>query len=178
MAVVKPVVFQVVGYQNSGKTTFIEKIIEELAAIGLKTAVIKHHGHGGKPNVCEQKDSTRHVEAGAAATIVEGDGRLLLHAEGKRYDLHDQVQLLGFFQPEVILIEGYKFAEHPKVALIKTLTEAHLLHKLENIQAVVYWEDSIKEYVQTIMAIPCFSISNSKAITFIVQWLKKQVNEI
>ena len=50
MALVTPFIFQIVGYQNSGKTTFLNKLISHLTAVGINTATIKHHGHGGKPS--------------------------------------------------------------------------------------------------------------------------------
>ncbi|HJV30673.1 MAG TPA: molybdopterin-guanine dinucleotide biosynthesis protein MobB, partial [Bacillales bacterium] len=89
MALVKPMIFQVVGYQNSGKTTFITKILKQLKIEGDSVGVIKHHGHGGKPDVYEQKDSARHIENGAIATIVEGNGRLLLQAEQAMWTLQE-----------------------------------------------------------------------------------------
>ena len=42
-----PSILQIVGYQNSGKTTLVEKIVHALAESEMKVATIKHHGHGG-----------------------------------------------------------------------------------------------------------------------------------
>lgn len=78
MAMVKePVIFQVSGYQNSGKTTLINKLISGLKEKGLSVITIKHHGHGGKPEAPEGKDSTSHIESGAAASLVEGEADCL-----------------------------------------------------------------------------------------------------
>lgn len=44
-------ILQIVGYQNSGKTTLMEKLIQALTYEGMKVATIKHHGHGGYPEV-------------------------------------------------------------------------------------------------------------------------------
>ena len=41
----------------------------------MKVATIKHHGHGGFPEVA-QKDSERHRKAGAIVSSVEGAGLL------------------------------------------------------------------------------------------------------
>ena len=57
-------VFQIVGYQNSGKTTLMEKVISGAAEKGVRVAYIKHHGHGGAPDA---KDSTRHQQAGQSS---------------------------------------------------------------------------------------------------------------
>ncbi len=53
-------ILQIVGYQNSGKTTFVEKLAEKLGQLGVKIGCLKHHGHGGEPDVfAEGKDSDR-----------------------------------------------------------------------------------------------------------------------
>lgn len=173
MALVKPVVFQVVGYQNSGKTTFTNKMIQILTAKGIKSAAIKHHGHGGKPDILEEKDSSSHIVSGALAAIVEGDGRLLLQAEGKEYGLEDQIKLLSFFQPDVILIEGYKFAEYPKLILLRNAADIALLQKVKNIRAIVYWQEEIKNHLEGIGK-PCFSIYDETAVSFVVNCLATQ----
>ena len=41
----KPFIAAVSGVKNSGKTTFMEKLISELAGQGYRVAVIKHDGH-------------------------------------------------------------------------------------------------------------------------------------
>ncbi|WP_376711888.1 molybdopterin-guanine dinucleotide biosynthesis protein B, partial [Bacillus paralicheniformis] len=62
---------QIVGYQISGKTTLVEKIVHALAEREKKVATIKHHGHGGFPEVA-QNDSEKHRKAGAVVSSVEG----------------------------------------------------------------------------------------------------------
>ncbi|AZU61237.1 molybdopterin-guanine dinucleotide biosynthesis protein B [Neobacillus mesonae] len=173
MAVVKPVILQIVGYQNSGKTTFTAKLIERLTNLGIKTTAIKHHGHGGKPDVPEGKDSSRYVMSGAAAAIVEGGGRLVLQAEHEKFSLEDQIQLLAFFHPDVILIEGHKSANYPKLVMVKEMADTILLNKLDNLEAVLYWQEDIKRYIETNMNIPCFSIDDESVVNFIVQLCTK-----
>ena len=41
----KPFVAAVSGVKNSGKTTFLEKLVAELTKRGYRVAVIKHDGH-------------------------------------------------------------------------------------------------------------------------------------
>jgi len=57
-------VISVVGKSNSGKTTYLEKLIRELKNRDYKIAIIKHDVHGfdmDKPG----KDTWRHAQAGA-----------------------------------------------------------------------------------------------------------------
>lgn len=173
---VKPVVFQIVGYQNSGKTTFTTKLMAALKEQGLKTATIKHHGHGGKPDIPAQKDSSRHLAAGALAAIVEGDGHLILQTESDVLSLAKQIQLLDFFQPDVILIEGHKFEAYPKLVLLKGQADTALLTELKNIKVVVYWQKEIKDIVQKQMKVPCFSIYDDAALSFAAQWITKGIH--
>ncbi|OKL37471.1 molybdopterin-guanine dinucleotide biosynthesis protein B [Domibacillus mangrovi] len=128
-------IFQVVGYQNSGKTTLLEKLIACAAAEGLRIASIKHHGHGGMPDT---KDSTRHQQAGAIISGVEGGGALHLHIQREKWKLDDILQLYQLFSVDLILIEGYKLEEYPKVVLIRNEDDLSLL-ELENIQCVISW---------------------------------------
>ncbi|WP_409274398.1 molybdopterin-guanine dinucleotide biosynthesis protein B [Neobacillus sp. SCS-31] len=144
MAMVRPFVFQLAGYQNSGKTTLAESMIRLLKEAGLSVASMKHHGHGGKPDIPEGKDSSRHMAAGADAVLVEGGGRLVLQAEKKLWALEDQINLLCAFNPHVILIEGYKYASYPKIILLRNSEEDKRLLELENIIAAVYWDNEPK----------------------------------
>ena len=57
------------AYSNTGKTTYLEKLIPCLKAEGLRTAVIKHDGHDFRADT-EGKDSWRFARAGAEVVAV------------------------------------------------------------------------------------------------------------
>lgn len=169
MAVVNTVIYQVTGYQNSGKTTVILALIEELKKAGLKTATIKHHGHGGKPEAVKGKDSSKHLEAGAVASIIEGDGRLILQADHYRGNLQDQLRLLQTFKPDVVLIEGHKSESYPKILLLKNKDELSLIKQVNNVKAILYWEDGLKEYIEKETGIPSLLIHAPHAVKWITE---------
>jgi molybdopterin-guanine dinucleotide biosynthesis adapter protein len=175
MALVKPMIFQVVGYQNSGKTTFITKILKQLKVEGVSVGVIKHHGHGGKPDVYEQKDSARHIENGAIATIVEGNGRLLLQAEKAMWTLQEEIRVMQCFDPDLILIEGYKKENYPKLVIIKKQEDIDRLMGLENIQFIMVWKEELIEDLAKITKIPCFQIDDSSGFQLIINFLQKEL---
>lgn len=129
-------IMQVVGYQNSGKTTIIEKCVKEFAFLGIKVGVLKHHGHGGTPDVY-QKDSVRHFQAGAKVSAVAGEGALLLHARiDESKSLVKFIELYQhFFEIEVLFIEGYKNLSYPKIVCLRDENDLDLL-ELPNIQAI------------------------------------------
>ncbi|WP_160724674.1 molybdopterin-guanine dinucleotide biosynthesis protein B [Bacillus sp. USDA818B3_A] len=160
MALVEPFVFQVAGYQNSGKTTLINQLIESLSNRGIKTVTIKHHGHGGKPDVTEQKDSASHIRSGAIASLVEGSGRVVLQADNQELTLEGQIGLLKFFQPDVIIVEGYKKENYPKLVIVKGKDDLQLIKSLTQICTMVYWD---KEVIRDHLY-PSFSIKDKEGI--------------
>jgi molybdopterin-guanine dinucleotide biosynthesis adapter protein len=140
MALVKPFVFQIVGYQNSGKTTFMKTLLAQLKLNGLKTVTIKHHGHGGKPTINEEKDSAGHIRAGAVASLVEGGGRLILQAENIDWSLEEKLEFISAFKPDLIIVEGHKYEKYPKLLFIRNHEDGHLLHELDRVELVLYQE--------------------------------------
>ena len=172
MALVNPLIFQVVGFQNSGKTTIMTKIIAGLSHQKWSIVTIKHHGHGGQPDVVKDKDTSKHIDAGAICSVVEGNGRLILHAEQSSCNLAQQIQLVSIFNPDLILVEGHKRSEFPKVVLLRDQEEDHkLLEELENIKAVFYWQQVIPNNVPDV---PCFHINDEKGLIWLIDYLKNQ----
>ncbi len=158
LGLTKPV-FQIVGYQDSGKTTLTVKLIERLSAKGLKAGTIKHHGHGGTPEAGDSgKDTARHREAGAAAAVVEGGGFMNLSAVSENgWTPGDMLKIYEHLPVDVILIEGYKKEPFPKAVLLRTKDDIHLLEELENIKAVICWFDLQSLDIESEM--PVFHIS-------------------
>ena len=66
----------IVGRHNSGKTTLIVKLIEELVARGHDVGSVKHHSHKGFDIDYPGKDSYRHREAGASETVIAAPGQI------------------------------------------------------------------------------------------------------
>ncbi|WP_461201868.1 molybdopterin-guanine dinucleotide biosynthesis protein B [Anoxybacillus sp. TBDG-1] len=132
------IILQVVGYQNSGKTTLIEKIIKRLYTNGYRVGTLKHHGHSGKVALPKEKDTTRHAEAGAVVSGVEGDGTFLFHAKG-HWELDELLPIYERFSLDVLLIEGFKHAPYPKIVCLRSQEDKHLLH-LKNVLISISWE--------------------------------------
>jgi molybdopterin-guanine dinucleotide biosynthesis protein B len=134
-------IIQVVGFQNSGKTTLMENLIKQCTLMGWQTASIKHHGHNKalkRENAL--KDSERHEQAGAFMTAVEGGGSLQLHIKQQTWDLQKLIQLYDQFSPDVILVEGFKKESYPKVVLIRGEEDLPLLDDVEQIVCVITWQ--------------------------------------
>jgi molybdopterin-guanine dinucleotide biosynthesis protein B len=170
MALVNTVIFQIVGFQDSGKTTFVKKLLHELCEVGVTAVTVKHHGHGGKPALIEDKDSVQHMNAGAIASLVEGDGRILIQAEKKAWTLDEKIKLLSIFEPDLILIEGHKYERFPKGVLIRKQEDVEILTSLENIQVVYYWDFSLLEKIQLGNDIPVFQINDPAGYEWLVNY--------
>lgn len=137
---VKLPIIQVVGYQNSGKTTLMKKLIHELSTIGYKVGTIKHHGHGGEPELGDAgKDTQTHRQAGARVVAVEGDGALHLTSQND-WTLHKILSLYECMSLDIILIEGYKSEHYPKIVLVRNHNDVILLQRLTNIFCVILVE--------------------------------------
>ena len=113
----QPPLVSIVGKSGSGKTTLVEKLIHELKDRGLRVGTIKHHLHAFEIDL-PGKDSWRHKQAGAERTIISSPHRI-----GMVMDVdHDNTldELVSFFpEMDIILAEGYKGGDRPKVEIFR-----------------------------------------------------------
>jgi molybdopterin-guanine dinucleotide biosynthesis adapter protein len=167
---VKPFVFQIVGYQNSGKTTFMKMLLARLKLNGLKTVTIKHHGHGGKPTISEEKDSASHVRAGAVASLVEGGGRLILQAENIDWSLEEKLGFVSTLQPDIIIVEGHKYEKYPKLLFIRNDDDHHLLCELDKVELILYQEPVAIDTIGQ-----SFHRDDPKAVQWLLNYFHNQI---
>jgi len=111
-----PPMVSIVGRSKSGKTTLIERLLRELTSRGYQVATIKHTPQGmsfDKPD----KDSGRHFQAGSKATIVSSpDTMVLIKPVTSEVTLNEVARLLGE-DYDVILTEGFKHDDAPKIEI-------------------------------------------------------------
>jgi molybdopterin-guanine dinucleotide biosynthesis adapter protein len=173
---VTPVIFQVVGFQNSGKTTFLNHLLELLSEEDIRTGIIKHHGHGGKPEVNEKKDSAKYSKKGAIASLVEGEGRLVIQAEKPKWSLEEQLTILVSFHLDVILIEGHKYEDFSKAVIIRNETDLFLINNLKNVVCVLFRDEALRKQVEENISVPSFDINYSNPYNWIIHFLKSQLH--
>ena len=106
-------IIQVTGRSNSGKTTFIKKLIPELKKIG-PVGVIKHLGDH---NYCleDGKDTTQFFEAGADMTTgIDGEKTVCaMH----HTDLDTLLKIYADNGIRFTVIEGYKQRPYAKIVI-------------------------------------------------------------
>ena len=109
-----PPIVSVVGKSKSGKTTLIEKLIQELKSRGYRVATIKHSAEGvtfDEPG----KDSWRHLQAGSEAVIVSSAEQIMMIKPVPQDTTLDEIVRLLGEDYDIILTEGFKQGNAPKI---------------------------------------------------------------
>ena len=125
-------VFGISGFSNSGKTTLIEKIIPLLKDHGLKVAVIKHDGHDFEMDR-EGKDTYRFTAAGADSVMISSASRYARLDESGR---SLEKMLDDAKDADVVLVEGYKYADMRKIGIAVSWLDYRLPCNVEDYEAV------------------------------------------
>lgn len=156
---VTPPVIQIVGYSGSGKTTLLTGVARLLTNRGWKVGTMKHH-----PKEWEWdqpgKDTWQHRQVSAGPVAIVTRDRTVIdwpHSVSPE-------ELLPFYRGvDLVLVEGFKQAHHPKLVLVHQEEERELLN-LPHIIALVspepqrwrqwgrclHWDD-VKSVVEVIV---------------------------
>lgn len=117
--------YGVIGWKNAGKTSLMERLIADISARGLRVSSIKHVHHDvdlDQPG----KDSRRHRDAGAQEVVLAGAHRFALMVEHRGDEPSLSAVLARLAPVDLILIEGYKRDNHPKIEVWRS-EAAHAL---------------------------------------------------
>ena len=127
----------IVGWKNSGKTYFAQKLINYFNSKNFKVASIKHAHHEfdiDKPNT----DSYLHRKAGSQEILVSSSKRWVKIVELRGAEERKLSDLLNELDsPDIVIIEGFKNESHPKLEIIKEDTKDYLFTKLNTITGIV-----------------------------------------
>jgi molybdopterin-guanine dinucleotide biosynthesis protein B len=123
----------IIGNSESGKTTLIEKLIQELNKRGYKVATIKH---AEEIDCGSGKDSDRHLKAGSELTAVVTPDRIVLITPTEQSATIDQARRFIDSNFDIILCEGYKHADAPKIE-VHIQNKRPLLEGINNLVAIV-----------------------------------------
>jgi molybdopterin-guanine dinucleotide biosynthesis protein B len=95
-----------VGKSDSGKTTFLEKLVSELSKRGYKVGVLKHDVHGFEMDK-EGKDTWKMAKAGGwSVGISHSEKMAIIQKVTKELSL---VEVAKFFEGvDILFTEGYK----------------------------------------------------------------------
>ncbi len=111
----QPVV-TIYGNSDSGKTELVVKLVEVFVGEGVEVCTIKHSP--SKLRLDEEgKDSWKHKKAGSRLTVLatEVETSFLVPREMKLVEIEETLERIGGF--DLIIAEGYKDSDAPKVAV-------------------------------------------------------------
>jgi len=118
VAPLKPSTIAIVGHSGAGKTTLIERLLPLLNASGMRVATIKHSHHSLEFDV-PGKDSWRHKQAGAAASLLAAPSGIQLIADVVKNPYLEQLTQQYFFDMDLVLAEGFSQASCAKIEVLR-----------------------------------------------------------
>ena len=131
----KKKLFGIVGWKNTGKTTLVSKLVQDLTEQGISVSTVKHTHHEFEIDH-EGKDSFIHRQSGAQEVLLtSGDRWALIHERGKEIDFMSLIEKLS--PVDLILIEGEKQGDHPKISVHREEKEEEpLIKEAKNVIAI------------------------------------------
>jgi molybdopterin-guanine dinucleotide biosynthesis protein B len=124
-----------VGKSEVGKTTVLEKIIREFKRRGYRVGTIKHDTHGfevDRPG----KDSWRHAQAGSDTVVLSGPRKLaVIRRLEAELPLDEIARYLD--DVDIVLTEGYKRGDKPKVEISRRERGTELLCSVDELVAIM-----------------------------------------
>jgi molybdopterin-guanine dinucleotide biosynthesis adapter protein len=164
-------ILQVVGDQNSGKTTLITKLLKILKESQYRVGTLKRHGHGGDPLYDDtNKDTFKHRSSEAILTGVIAKDQLQITNENN-FSLAELLKIYQAFSLDIILVEGFKTESFPKIVLLRTPDDKNLLHEVSNIVLIISWYTPLLD-----SQIPVFSILDEQGyLTWIEHFLQERI---
>ena len=168
------IIFGLAGFSGSGKTTLSQKLIKEFSKLKISVASIKHAHHSfeiDKP----QKDSWKHREAGSEDVIVSSSS-LMAHIQNRKNKEEASLkELLNIIPPkQIVLIEGYKKENIPKIEVFRKGMNTKLLAKNDNNIFAIATDIDVDDKIFKNIFIAILPLNDSKYISkFIINHFKK-----
>lgn len=116
-------IIQIVGVANSGKTSFIKKLIPVLSLKG-NVAVVKHLGDH-EFFLEEEKDTTNFFNTGAQISVGIDAAKSVIAI--RKNSLDDILLLLSLQNIDFVIIEGFKEKSFPKIVIGDLAIEKSIL---------------------------------------------------
>lgn len=120
-------VISFIGRHNSGKTTVLTGVIDNLSSAGYRVAVIKHAHHG--LNIEAHKDSDLFLQAGANFVLASAPGLSIQYRRQENELELSQIMEQLPADIDLVIVEGFKNEALPKIEVLRSEidTEAMLL---------------------------------------------------
>lgn len=155
-------IVSVVGKSDVGKTTMIEKILIELKKREYRVATLKHDVHGfsiDQPG----KDTWRHGQAGADTVIISSPTKIAIISKVDEEKTLDEVASM-ISDVDIIVTEGYKRANKPKIEVFRKEAYDELLCEPEELIAIA----TNKEFDN---GVPCYALDDAEGVVNLLEKL-------
>lgn len=133
-------IVSIVGRSDTGKTTFLERLLPAIKALGYRVATVKHDTHGfdvDRPG----KDSWRHGQAGSDVVIISSPNKIAMIRKVETEWTLEAIAHHLAMDVDLLLTEGYKREKAPKIEVHRREMGSELLCSPEELVALVTDEE-------------------------------------
>lgn len=155
-----PPVISLVGRSNSGKTTFLVKLLQQLNSRGYRIGTVKHHRGTFELDI-EGKDTWRHRQAGAEmVALATPSGFGLVKKIDQEMPLEEILQY--FSGLDLVIVEGFKQGSQPKIELVRAAVANETVLPTGELLAVV-------SDLPLQIDIPLFDLDDSESVANLIE---------
>jgi molybdopterin-guanine dinucleotide biosynthesis protein B len=155
-------VLGIVAYSGTGKTSLLERLIPIMTGKGLRIAAVKHSHHDFEVDK-KGKDSDRLRIAGAGQVLLSSQYRtaLIIEEDGvSEPDLIQQLKRLDYARLDLVLVEGFRHVDIPKLEVYRpSLGKPLLCLRDKSIIALV-----CDDKPATAITIPTLPLNNAELV--------------
>lgn len=149
------------AFSGTGKTTLVEKLVRVLKEQGLRIAVVKHDAHDFEIDK-EGKDSWRFAQAGADVTLISSATKTAV-IEYRPCTFMQNLEKIR--DVDLILVEGYKQEEFPRIGICRKATGKGLPGAAQDYAALVTDDET---YLQD-PTLHCFALDDVEGVAAFVR---------
>ena len=161
------------AFSGTGKTTLITQLIPLLKSSGIRIGVIKHAHHNFEidhPN----KDSFKLRHAGTEQMLIVSDKCIAKIKEVEPpkngIDLQDVLNEMDYETLDLILVEGFKYYNFPKIELHRSQFKAPLIFPNDKSVIAVATDNKLMSHPDNL---PVLDLDNIQEIADFIQYFLK-----
>ncbi|MBI5183440.1 MAG: molybdopterin-guanine dinucleotide biosynthesis protein B [Nitrospinae bacterium] len=158
-------IIPIIGYHNSGKTLFLEKILILFESLKINISVIKHTHHPIEGSVYD-KDTSRLMSRGISSVGLLCDHSFKLDKKDSKIDLEEVIPLLK--DSDILFLEGFKGISLPKIEIYRRDVSERLIATNDPYVKAIVTDDEI-------VCDRKIKIFKTKEIKKIFDWIWKNI---
>lgn len=160
---------------GTGKTTLLIKLLPILSARNIRTGIIKHAHHTFDIDY-PGKDSYELRKAGAKQVLIGSSSRWALMVETEKDNsLYDHIQHMDLENLDLILVEGFKPEDIPKIELVRPSLNKPLFYPEDSNIIAIAADDELSVKTE----LPVFDLNVPEQIAeFIINHFLKENRNI